>query len=122
MLKAAGIAPPVDPEAVAEIAGVRRGLGAVAVNAALMRHAEGRSHDEVRDYLVDVALMTPERAEKRLSFIEHALWRTYVFVYSEGEALLERWLETGAGGGPARTVRAAAARAAHPIDGPRGDR
>ena len=26
-------------------------------------------------------------------FIEHPLWRTYVFVYSEGEALLRRWLD-----------------------------
>jgi hypothetical protein len=37
--------------------------------------------------------MAPERAAKRLSFIEHPLWRTYVFVYHEGEALLRRWLE-----------------------------
>jgi hypothetical protein len=57
---------------------------------------EGRPHDEVRDYFVDVALMTPERAEQRLSFIEHPLWRTYVFVYSEGETLLERWLDAAA--------------------------
>ena len=28
-----------------------------------------------------------------LEFIEHPLWRTYVFVYAEGEALLRRWLE-----------------------------
>lgn len=27
------------------------------------------------------ALLTPERAEKRLEFIEHLPWRTYVFVY-----------------------------------------
>ena len=31
-------------------------------------------------------------AAKRLEFIEHPLWRTYVFVYAEGEALLGRWL------------------------------
>ena len=31
-------------------------------------------------------------SEKRLEFIEHPLWRTYVFVYHEGEALLEQWL------------------------------
>jgi hypothetical protein len=31
-------------------------------------------------------------AAKRLAFIEHPLWRTYVFVYAEGEALLARWL------------------------------
>ena len=34
-----------------------------------------------------------ETAAKRLEFIEHPMWRTYVFVYTEGEALLRRWLE-----------------------------
>ncbi len=33
-----------------------------------------------------------QRAEKKLEFIEHPLWRTYTFVYTEGTALLERWL------------------------------
>jgi len=37
--------------------------------------------------------MAADRAEKLLEFIEHPLWRTYVFVYSEGEELLARWLE-----------------------------
>ena len=32
-------------------------------------------------------------AAKRLEFIEHPLWRTYVFVYAEGEALLRRWVD-----------------------------
>jgi hypothetical protein len=27
-----------------------------------------------------------------MEFLEHPVWRTYVFVYAEGEALLERWL------------------------------
>ena len=27
-----------------------------------------------------------------MEFLEHAVWRTYVFVYAEGETLLERWL------------------------------
>jgi hypothetical protein len=37
--------------------------------------------------------MPAETAAKRLEFIEHPLWRTYVFVYAEGEALLRRWVE-----------------------------
>ena len=89
----AGIAPPMATERLVEVAALRRGLGAIAVNAALMRHEDGLAHDTVRDYLVEVGLMQPDRAEKRLSFIEHPLWRTYVFVYSEGEALLRQWLE-----------------------------
>jgi len=47
----------------------------------------------VLDYLVSVGRFTRETAAKRLEFIEHPLWRTYVFVYTEGEALLRRWLD-----------------------------
>ena len=42
---------------------------------------------------MDVGRYSPDVAEKRLEFIEHPLWRTYVFVYAEGEALLRRWLD-----------------------------
>ncbi len=68
-------------------------LSASRVNAALMRHADGATHEEAIDYLVQVGRLTPEVAAKRLEFIEHPLWRTYIFVYTEGEALLRRWLE-----------------------------
>ena len=71
----------------------RRVLVAIRGNAALLRHADGRSHDEVLEYLMDVGRFTRPVAEKRLEFIEHPLWRTYVFVYAEGEALLRRWLD-----------------------------
>jgi hypothetical protein len=71
----------------------RRVIVAIRGNAAIMRHADGRSHDEVLDYLVDVGRYTRTVSEKRLEFIEHPLWRTYVFVYAEGEALLRRWLD-----------------------------
>jgi len=71
----------------------RRRLTESRVNAALMRHADGVSHDEVLAFLEDVGRFAPEVAAKRLEFIEHPLWRTYVFVYHEGEALLRRWLE-----------------------------
>ena len=68
-------------------------LSAIRGNAAILRHAEGRSHDEVLAYLCEVGRYTPALAAKRLEFIEHPLWRTYVFVYAEGEALLRRWVE-----------------------------
>jgi len=71
----------------------RRALTAIGGNAAILRHVDGRSHDEVLDYLIEVGCYAPAAAAKRLEFIEHPLWRTYVFVYAEGEALLERWLE-----------------------------
>ena len=68
-------------------------LGGVRGNAAILRHADGASHEEVLAYLCRYLLTMPDRAEKRLEFIEHPLWRTYVFVYFEGERLLSRWLE-----------------------------
>ena len=71
----------------------RRRLAETRVNAALMRHADGVSHEDVLSYLVHVGRYAPDVAAKRLEFIEHPLWRTYVFVYHEGEALLRRWLE-----------------------------
>jgi hypothetical protein len=71
----------------------RRVLRGISGNAALLRHVDGRSHADVADYLMSVGLLPRDRAEKSLSFIEHPLWRTYVFVYREGEQLLARWLD-----------------------------
>jgi hypothetical protein len=68
-------------------------LGTIGGNVALLRHVEGRSHDEAVTYLRDVGRVSEARAEKRLEFIEHPLWRTYIFVYAEGEALLEGWVD-----------------------------
>ncbi|MEO8208025.1 MAG: hypothetical protein ABI598_03235 [Chloroflexota bacterium] len=85
-MRAVGAAQPVIRQARA----VLRGISG---NAALMRHVDGRSHEDVADYLVTAGARTPAAAEKQLEFIEHPLWRTYVFVYREGEALLDRWLK-----------------------------
>jgi hypothetical protein len=75
-----------------EMAPHRETLAAIRGNAAILRHADGQSHDAVLAYLQEVGRFAPAIATKRLEFIEHPLWRTYVFVYAEGEALLERWL------------------------------
>ena len=75
------------------LAGARHALSAIRGNAAIMLHADGRSREEVGAYLCDVGRFAPATIAKRLEFIQHPLWRTYVFVYAEGEALLERWLE-----------------------------
>ncbi len=74
------------------IRAARAALRGVGGNAALMRHADGRSHDEVLRYLIEVGARTAAGAAKQLEFIEDPLWRTYISVYYEGEALLERWL------------------------------
>ena len=96
----AGLALAADPaeardaaERVVAMTSARRALSAARGNAAILRHADGRSHEEVRDYLVTVGRISPSAVEKRLEFIEHALWRTYVFVYADGEELLRRWVD-----------------------------
>ena len=96
----AGIPLATDPEALrqaaareGELAAARAILDESRVNAALMLHHDGRPRDEVLEFLVDVGRYAPEAAAKQLQFMEHPLWRTYVFVYPEGEALIRRWLE-----------------------------
>ncbi len=96
----AGLAVAGDPVAargLAEIAAStiapRRILDEVAVNAALMRHGDEAPAAEVLEYLERFGLLPPRRAAKRLEFIDHPLWRIYVFVYYEGEDLLRRWVE-----------------------------
>jgi len=58
-----------------------------------MRHADGADNDGVLAYLERVGRYPADQAAKRLEFIEHPLWRTYVFIYYEGELLLRHWLE-----------------------------
>ena len=96
----AGLPIAADPAAARDAAGRtvalaphRRRLAESRVNGALMRHADGIGHDEVLAWLGRVGRFAPDAAAKRLEFIEHPLWRTYVFVYHEGEALLRRWLD-----------------------------
>ena len=110
LFERAGLAVSADPVEARETAeravaleGPRHRLAASRGNAALMRHADGASHDEVLAYLQDAGGYAPKVAAKLLEFIEHPLWRTYVFVYNEGEALLRRWVE--AAPAPERVAR-----------------
>lgn len=96
----AGLPIAEDPAAAADaaertvaMAGARRTLASAPADAALLRHAEGVGHDDVLAYLHDVGLLALDRAAKLLEFIEHPLYRTYVFVYSEGERLLGQWVD-----------------------------
>ena len=51
------------------------------------------SREAALAYLVRAGHYPPAAAEKRLEFLVHPTWRTVVFVYSEGEALLRRWID-----------------------------
>lgn len=71
----------------------RAALSAIRGNAAILRHGDGWSHDQVLRYLEEVGRLPTARAEGVLAFIEAPLWRTYAFVYAEGETMVRRWLE-----------------------------
>lgn len=78
-----------------------RGAGG---DAALQLHVAKRSREDVVRFLEQEALSTHDRALKSLEFIDHPLWRTYVFCYAGGERLLNRWVES-AGDKPAQYAR-----------------
>lgn len=63
-------------------------------DAALQLHVAKRSREDVVRFLEQDALSTHERALKTLEFVEHPLWRTYVFCYAGGERLLRPWVES----------------------------
>jgi hypothetical protein len=86
------------------IAEVMRPLRGSGGDAALMFHADGRPLDEVRRFLVEVALASHKRADQNVRFIGHPLWRTYVFCYAGGERLLTNWC-SAAGSMPAQRQR-----------------
>lgn len=96
----AGLALAHDPAKARDVASIaaamrheRDRLRAISGNAAMLRHVDGLAREAVADYIVSVGRTARPRAEQSLDFIEHPLWRTYVFVYGEGEELLRRWLE-----------------------------
>jgi len=55
----------------------------VAGNVAWMLHADGRSLDEARDYLMRWALTSEDRADRALRFIADPMWRSYSITYIE---------------------------------------
>jgi hypothetical protein len=81
-------------ERTVRLAEPRERLEAATDEAALRRHADGASHDEVLAYLREVGRYPADVAAKRLEFIEDPLSRLYVFAYDEGEALVRAWVET----------------------------
>ena len=80
-------------ETAVAIAPLRRRLGESIVNAALMRHVDAASPDEVLGYLRDRGRYPEARARQRLGFLDDPRWRTYAFVYDEGCDLVGRWVE-----------------------------
>lgn len=67
-------------------------------NEAGRRYLDGKfTREQARDWLVQYGLMTPERAEKRMDFID--TYRTYIINYNVGREIVREWVERN-GGGP----------------------
>ncbi len=99
-----GIDPGIAPRTIKQIARAEAQLQAARANAALLLHADGRSEDEVVDYLQQYRLRSEPEARQDLRFLADPLWRAYTFTYHVGRALLGRWLD-GAPTVPERVAR-----------------
>jgi len=63
-------------------------LRAVSGNAALLLHRENRSPNDVQRYAERYGLRTPQEAAQTLKFLQNPLFRSYIFNYAQGKALL----------------------------------
>ena len=83
----------VDVEVQMALSRAAEGLRGVGGNAALLLHRDGRSPDEVQGYLERYGLRTPKEAAQSLKFLQNPLFRSYIFNYALGKALLAPLLE-----------------------------
>jgi hypothetical protein len=80
----------------AAVVAVRRGLNALQGamgNAGILLHHDGRSEGEVREYLAEVGVRSPDRLDHSMRILRDPVNRTYSFTYSEGVRLIRPWLE-----------------------------
>ncbi len=63
---------------------------AARINAALMIHAQGKSVEQARDYLVHNAFLKPSQAESRLGFLTHKLRAPFIFAYWQGDMAVSK--------------------------------
>jgi cytochrome P450 len=85
--------PDVQVERAIGLAKARDALRAVIGNAGLLLHRDGRAQDEVHQYYERYAVRTPQEVAKAMQFIQNPLFRSYIFNYTTGKALLAPLLE-----------------------------
>lgn len=85
--------PDVDVELQIRLEGASQALRGVSGNAALLLHRDGHPLDEVLRYVERYSLRTAQEAVQTLKFIQNPLFRSYIFNYATGRALLAPLLE-----------------------------
>jgi hypothetical protein len=73
-------------------------LRSVSLDAALMIHQHGASHEEAQAYIERWSLVPPDQARHSVSFATDPTWRAYVVTYSAGRDLCRAYVD----GDPAR--------------------
>jgi len=81
-----------DVETAAAVRVARDDLNGLNVNAGRLLHVDGRSRDEVVDYIERWNLAPREHAEKSFEFISHPTWRAYMSCYTAGYELCKCWV------------------------------
>jgi hypothetical protein len=76
-------------------------LRSVGLDAALMIHQHGASHEEAQAYIERWNLVPPDQAKHSVSFATDPTWRAYVVTYSAGRDLCRAYVN----GDPARFRR-----------------
>jgi hypothetical protein len=83
----------VDVELPGRIRKATADLRWVDCNAALLLHRDGRTPEEVQQYIEHYSLRTSKEAAHTMRFLQNPLYRSYVFNYAAGKALLAPLLE-----------------------------
>jgi hypothetical protein len=94
LLPAAGLKS--EPAAqIARINQATRALRYVSGNAASLYHSGRLNQEQTVEYIQTYSLASPQRARQTFRFISNPLYRSYIFTYSEGYDLIERWAAGG---------------------------
>jgi len=91
----------LDPDLTERIAKTLERLRTVGLDAALLIHADGASHEEAQAYVEQWSLSTPDQARQSVRFATDPTWRAYVITYSAGRDLCRAFVN----GDPARFRR-----------------
>jgi hypothetical protein len=83
----------IDLEAELTIQHARRLMAAALGNAAVALHRDGEPVSQVREYLVEVALVGEERLDATIGHLTDDARRTEPFLHIEGRRLISEWLE-----------------------------
>lgn len=82
-----------DWAAAREIAMASLDLEAAFCSASLMAHRDGRSNEEIRDFLMEIMPQPQARIDHFLRILRDPANKTYEFTYVEGARLIRPWLE-----------------------------